>query len=143
MTELTNFKLAYLLAISKVETTAMLCITALLLAFGFLVGNQDVSANYNLIWQFGSKYFWCFTFGIYAVVKAVSLYTNIDYRLNMLNSILGIWGWLYICLSFTVFDTTPVSPHEFLLVVPVLAESWLLLSYQPKRRKTDYDIRND
>lgn len=141
MTEATNFKLAYMLAISKVETTAMLCITAVLLSIGFLVCQGSPSADYNLIWQFGGKYFWSFTFMLYALIKASSLYTNIDYRLSIFNSVLGLWGWLYLCLSFTVFDTSAIAPHELLLVVPVLAESWLLLSYQPKRRKTDYDNR--
>lgn len=132
MGEATSFKLAYLLALTKVETTAMLCITACLLSVGFLIGMHDASADYRLIWEFGSKYFWCYTFGIYGVIKAASLYTTVDYRINLANSVLGLWGWLYLCLSFTVFDTSPISPHELAFVVPVLAESWLLLSYQHK-----------
>lgn len=125
-----SFKIAYLLAITKVETTVMLCIAACLLSVGFLSGVHDTSADYKLIWEFGSNYFWCYTFGIYAAIKAISLYRPIDYRINLCNSAVGLWGWLYICLSFTVFDTTPISPHELVFIVPVLAESWLLMSYQ-------------
>jgi len=137
MTEATSFKLAYLLALTKVETTVMLCITACLLSIGFMFGVHDISADYKLIWDFGSKYFWCYTFGAYSMIKAISLYGNIDYRINLANSVLGLWSWLYLCLSFTVFDTTPVSPHELVFLVPVIAESWLLLSYQHKISSQD------
>jgi len=139
MTEATNFRLAYLLSLSKVESTIMLCVTAFLLSLGFMFGIHDTNPDYKLIWQFGSSNFWCITFGLYSVIKGLSLFQNIDYRLNILNSILGLWGWLYICLSFTVFDTSPISPHELVFMAPVLAESWLLLSYQHNKENIKYD----
>lgn len=130
-----NFKIAYILAMSKVETTAMLCIASWLMAVGFITGVHDRSVDYIAIWQLGSKYFWCYTFALYALIKTITIFGDIDYRIALVNGVVGLWGWLYICLSFMLFDTSTISPHELVFLLPVIAESWLLLSYQKRGGK--------
>ncbi len=124
-----NFRLAYLLSMKKVESTLVLAVTAFVLSFGFMFGTGN-NANYALIYQFAHQYFWSALFFMYGSVKALSIWTRVDYKVNTLNSIVGLWAWLYLFLSFTVFDTTPVAPTEAMLAIPVLAEAWLMLSYQ-------------
>lgn len=128
----TNFRLAYLLSMHKVESTLVLTITALVLSMGFLFGKGN-NANYALVYQFAHQYFWFALFFTYACVKGTSLWAPVDYKVALINSIVGLWAWLYLFLSFTVFDTTPVAPTEAMLVIPVLAEAWLMLSYQHKK----------
>ena len=130
-----NFKIAYMLAMSKVETTAMLCIASWLMAVDFITGVHDRSVDYIAIWQLGSKYFWCYTFALYALIKTITIFGDIDYRIALVNGVVGLWGWLYICLSFMLFDTSTISPHELVFLLPVIAESWLLLSYQKRGGK--------
>ena len=130
-----NFKVAYMMAMSKIETTAMLCIASWLMSVGFITGVHDKSVDYVAIWQLGSKYFWCYTFAIYALIKTLSIFGSVDYRIELLNAVVGLWGWLYLCLSFMLFDTSTISPHELVFLLPVIAESWLLLSYQQRGEK--------
>ncbi len=128
-----NFRLAYLLSMKKVESTLVLAVTAFVLSLGFLFGSGD-NHNYALIYQFAHRYFWFALFAVYGTIKAMSLWVRVDFRVNLLNSIAGLWAWLYLFLSFTVFDTTPVAPTEAMLVIPVIAEAWLMLSYQHNRK---------
>jgi hypothetical protein len=129
-----DFKLAYLLSMKKVESTLVLCVTATLLSLGFLF-SQGNNSNYDLIYQFAHRYFWFALFAVYAFIKGVSVVSDISYRISTLNSIMGIWAWLYLFLSFAVFDKTPVAPTEAMLLVPVMAEAWLMLSFQHNKRR--------
>lgn len=45
-------------------------------------------------------------------------------------SVWGLWQWMYIFLTFNVYDTYPTSAAEFLVVLPVLFETWkMILQY--------------
>lgn len=122
---LTRF--AELVQSRKTETIIMLMLAGFLAAIGFLTGDVT-NENYKLLYQFGSQYFWGTLFLIYSSIKAVSLFITTNYWIKMANGIVGLWAWLYIFLSFTVFDKTALAPTEVLLAMPVLVQSWLTLS---------------
>ncbi len=130
----TKFRIAYILSVKKVESTLLLIVAAFALCIGFLIGNTEGNNNYELIFQFGNKYFWVSFFVAYALTKLLSLVKDVDYRAMVVNSVLGLWAWLYIFLSFTVFDTTDIAPTEALLVMPIITEAWLLLSYRHNKK---------
>lgn len=122
---LTRF--AELVQSRKTETIIMLMLAGFLAAIGFLTGDVT-NENYKLLYEFGSQYFWGTLFLVYSSIKAVSLFITTNYWVKMANGIVGLWAWLYIFLSFTVFDKTALAPTEVLLAMPVLVQSWLTLS---------------
>lgn len=122
---LTRF--AELVQSRKTETIIMLMLAGFLAAIGFLTGDVT-NENYKLLYEFGSQYFWGTLFLVYSGIKAFSLFVTTNYWVKMANGIVGLWAWLYIFLSFTVFDKTALAPTEVLLAMPVLVQSWLTLS---------------
>lgn len=127
-----RFKFAYLLCLKKVETTILLSVAALCLGVGFILGD-GTNANYELIYSFAHQYVWGSVFLIYGSVKMLSLLKFVDYRIKILNGCVGLWAWNYIFLSFAIFDTTAMAPIEVLLLVPVIAEVWILISVVKKK----------
>lgn len=130
-------RLGELVESRKTETVIMLMVAGFLASLGFLFGNTQDNSNYVLMFDFMSNVAWSALFFIYSCVKAISLFIPLDYRVKVVNGILGLWAWLYIFLSFAVFDKTPLAPTEMLLLMPVFVQSWLTLSaiYWGKKRK--------
>lgn len=121
-------RLVELVSHRKTETVIMLMIAGFLACLGFLLGNTHQNPNYELMFGFMNHYVWAGLFFIYAGIKAVSLFVRTNFYLRLANGILGLWAWMYIFLSFTVFDKTPMAPTEMLLLMPVIIQSWLVLS---------------
>ena len=104
----------------------LLALAGAVLSLGFAIGTGN-NANYTLIFNFAPPLFWSFLFGVYTCIKVVGCFRRIDSRLKTTNSVVGLWAWNYIFLSFTVFDSTPIAPTELLLAVPTLIELWSML----------------
>ncbi len=124
-----KFKVAYLLSLKKTESTLILAVCATVLSLGFLFGEGN-NVNYTLIYDFAHRYFWMGLFAVYAYIKFLTVWTLVDYKIVLINCIVGLWAWLYLFLSFTIYDTTAIAPTEYLLAVPIMAEAWLMLSLQ-------------
>lgn len=122
-----RFRLAYLLSLQKVETTIILIIASFCLSLGFFFGDA-YNINYWLMYDFANRYVWGALFAVYGVIKLLALQGYVDHKVRIINGCIGLWAWNYIFLSFAVFDTTPVAPTEWLLLVPVIAEVWILMS---------------
>lgn len=122
-----NFKVLCLFCAQKAETNTILGITSFLMSLGFLFGT-GVNQNYELIYQVLPELSWALLFASYASVKIASCLTTLSSGLKYINSLIGLWAWSMIFLSFTVFDSTPTSPVEVILLSPIIIEVWVLLS---------------
>ncbi len=125
--ELCKNRLNDLVQSRKTETVIMLMLAGYLAFIGFFFGDSS-NSNYELIFNFASKYFWSALFFAYATVKVISLFIHLDYKVKVINGIVGLWAWLYIFLSFTFFDRSQIAPTELLLALPVFVQAWLILS---------------
>jgi hypothetical protein len=132
-----RFRIAYMLSKQKSEISVLAGITALIMSFGFFFAQPDLNDNYLLIYNFANQYVWSAIFAIYGIVKLVGYFFLIPFSIRMLAGIIGIWAWNYIFLSFTVFDTSPIAPTEYLLIVPSFAEFWNMLGMQKDLRSKD------
>jgi hypothetical protein len=127
-----KFRVLWVLGGKQRDFSILLMLAAILLSLGFIFGT-GTTANYDLIYRFGGNIFWAVFFAIYATIRFIDQILNIPRWLCIICGTLGIWAWNYIFLSFVVFDLTPVTPTEFLLLVPTIAEFWLLLAVTNKK----------
>ena len=121
-----KFKFICFFCSRKMQTNFLLSVASLLLSLGFLFGSAN--ANYDLLYAITNAASWSAIFFSYGVIKLASCFDDINRWIREANGMLGVWAWTCIFLSFTVFDTSPVAPTEFLLAVPVIAELWVMLS---------------
>lgn len=112
----------------KTETIMMLMVAGILASIGFFFGDTHMNPNYELMFGFMNHYVWSALFAFYGLIKATTLFIKTSYYLKLVNGIIGLWAWMYIFLSFTVFDKTPMAPTEMLLLMPVIIQSWLILA---------------
>lgn len=120
-------RLAELVQSRKTETVMLLMCAGYLMTVGFFTGTVD-NTNYTMMYEFANRYFWSALFFIYALIKSVSLFFKVNLGVKLVNGMVGLWAWVYILLSFTVFDKTPMAPTEILLALPVITQSWLTLA---------------
>lgn len=120
-------RLSELVQSRKTETVILLMCAGYLMVVGFLTGSVD-NPNYTMMYDFANRYFWASLFFVYSVIKTVSLFFKVSLWTKLVNGMLGLWAWVYILLSFTVFDKTPIAPTEILLALPVITQSWLTLA---------------
>ena len=131
-----RFKFAYLVSLKKAEAIFLLWIAAFVTAIGFFLGDSS-NPNYEMITAFASNNMWGLMFVLYGVLKFLEYWDHLDFKIKLINSIVGLWMWNYIFLSFTVFDKSNVAPTELMLLMPIIAEMWVLLSYSNKKEKDD------
>ena len=111
----------------KNETVTLLGIVAIVLGLGFIFGT-GTDHNYEHLYKDYSSHFWGAIFLTYGFFKLLGLVFNIPSEVKIVNGVIGLWCWIYMALSFTVFDSTETVPTEYLLFVPVLMQVWVLLS---------------
>lgn len=124
------------IAKEKNESVAMLGIVAIVLGLGFIFGTGN-NTNYEHLYSNYSHHFWGAIFLTYGVFRLSGLVFNVPAEFKVLNGVIGLWCWIYVALSFTVFDQTPTAPTEYLLFIPVLIESWVLLSTVSTKWRSD------
>jgi len=98
---------------------------ALIGAFGFIFGTSH-NENYKLLMQSWSGQIWGVAFLIYGVNTIATCVFRQPNIINYLTDALGMWLWSYLFLSFVVFDTTPTAATEYMLIIPLFAEVWIL-----------------
>lgn len=117
----------------------VLSTTSILLALGFLVGDS-YSHNYEIMIELANPLTWSAIFFAYGIIKACQLLSDIPHTAKIFGSIIGCWLWIYMFLSFVVFDEYVPAPAEFLILLPLACEAWELVldifnfRYCPKRK---------
>lgn len=103
--------------------TFMLSITALTMGLGFILG-VTTSASYADIVALGGDLVWASAFIGFGLLKLIQAVFRIHYFVKIGNSLLGIWLWSFLFLTFSVIGKAELSPLELLLVIPILCEAW-------------------
>lgn len=105
----------------------ILAVTSLLLSLGFVFGSQTDSHNYRALYDIMPATAWAFCFFVYSGTKWLQVFRLAPTWIEILCSLfLGIWLWSCIFISFIVLDIHDIAPIEFLLVTPLLIESYQL-----------------
>lgn len=119
----------------------VLSILASLLFSGFLLSSHlNANPNYRFLVQLFNYDTWASLFAAYGLIKLAGCLYRVPNFIKALNSNLGLWIWIFIYLSFVIFDTTAMTPLENMLLLPIFCEVWALtiIFYCPKhRRATD------
>lgn len=103
--------------------TLLLGLTALLLAMGFLFGDSAGSSNYKILLELFDPKVWSMIFFAYGSLKIYHLLDRLPHLLRVATSVCGTWIWLYVFLSFVIFDPKGISPAELLVVLPLACEA--------------------
>jgi len=104
--------------------TLLLGVTALLLAVGFLfTDNIALNSNYRILLELFNSTTWAGILFTYGAIKIYHLLDKLPHSIRILTSVFGTWLWLYIFLSFIVFDPTGASPAELLIFLPLACEA--------------------
>ena len=102
-------------------------LAALLMALGFLFSTTD-NNNYLFLNTVASKKLWGVLFLIHAFELFYSAFSiDLHRTVKQSMSVTGLLLWGGVFLSFTYFDSTPIASTEWLLLIPFLAELWVLL----------------
>lgn len=120
-----KYKLYEIILSNYTVLTVLLAVTSLLLGLGFAATTGDTD-NYDLIHQLAPFSYWATFCTLYGVTKLGGLFFEQLSRTKITVSLLGLWLWSYVALSFIWFDRTPVAPTELMLLVTVFAEVWTL-----------------
>lgn len=129
-----KFRVTWLLSEPRLESNIVLMFVGFLLFIGFMFGDVSNNSNYALINAFASSENWAILFFTYTFLKFLGFIWNVPRTISTINSVIGVWAFNYIFLSFVVFDTTSIAPTELLLLVPTLLEFWVMISTNKNKR---------
>lgn len=121
---ITARRIKRLLLVEQSSIVALLGMTGFFLGLGFLLTTGN-NPNYKLIEQFMPYIMWGALFTSYGITKVSQSIYRVPFRVKLLSSLIGMWAWAYVFLSFTIFDTSPVAPTEILLCIPLVCELWV------------------
>lgn len=134
-----------LLIIAQVRSMSLILgVCGITLGLGFLVMDTE-NPNYHSIKEFAPIGFWAAGFFTYGTIKVLHSVFRVHYSIKLFNALQGIWVWTFLFLSSSIFDSTPLTPTELLLVIPIICELWEIViviiisnfSTHPCRRKED------
>lgn len=103
--------------------TLLLGLTAILLSIGFLFGDPVNNSNYKIMLELFPHKIWAVIFCTYGVLKLFQILDKLPHIFRILTSVAGTWIWLYVFLSFVVFDVIPINPAELLIILPLACEA--------------------
>ena len=114
----------------------LLGMCSILLAIG-LTYSATLGVRYDTIFAVLPKMAWIGIFACYGVIKIVDVLHDLPFLLKLLASIVGIFSWTMLAISF-IFDRTIDDPVELLLTLPIMSEVWVLtiLLYKGKDNAT-------
>ena len=107
---------------------------AVILSIGFLTASTE-NSNYEFINTLTSRIAWVLMFFTYGVMTIGTSMYNIGYYIRSCISVVGIFLWSYVFLSFTFYDPTPTYATEWMLLIPLIVECWFLSELPKKGRK--------
>ena len=121
------------------DTNILLAIISLLTGLGFIFGSLNNNSNYIAIQALAPAYIWAIAFIIHGIHKTLEEFYSVPIFSRVINSLVGMWLWNYIVLSFIVFDSSLSLPFEYTLITPIIIEVWYLtsLAYLVEMQKGD------
>ena len=112
-------RLCWILRVNHTVVSMTLFSISGLLALGFLLGDISSSSNYS---AFIDRLVWAVAFGSYSAVKFTQSLGRTPLCLRAVTSILGLWLWCYLLISFIVLDKVSMAPAEPVLFMPLVWE---------------------
>lgn len=109
-------------------------ILSLILALGFFMDNT-ANGNYQQINNLADKKIWSAIFVLHAISLLMTIVYELPVHLKRFLNLVGIWVWSYVFLSFTFYDASPTASTEWMLVMPVILEFWLLTERMFENKK--------
>ncbi len=123
-TRLSTLILSRVTLVLKVRHTivsiTLACFSALL-GIGFILGDPETNTNYSAFTGV-SKYLWAAVFLSYSIAKAVQSLSRVPICLKAVVSMLGLWNWSFLLISFLIYDRTSIGPAEPVLFMPLMWE---------------------
>ena len=112
-------RLCWILRVNPTVVNMTLFSVSGLLALGFLLDYISSSSNYS---AFKNGLVWAVAFGSYSAVKFTQSLGRTPLCLRAITSILGLWLWCYLLISFIVLDKVSMAPAEPVLFMPLVWE---------------------
>ena len=101
---------------------------SLFLSLGFILATTS-NENYNLV-NVVDNQIWAAIFLVHGLSLMITALYTMNYYCSKFINLIGIWIWSYVFLSFTVYDTTPLAATEWLLLMPILMEVWMIIEWK-------------
>ena len=102
-----------------------MAVLSLVLALGFFIASTD-NEKYFHINNVADKKIWGAIFTFHAISLMLTIFYDLPIHLRRFLNLVGIWIWSYVFLGFTFYGASPSTPTEWILVMPVILEFWLL-----------------
>ena len=112
----------------------IISILAFILSMGFFLASAD-NTNYQEVNILADKRVWAAIFLIHDITLFITVIYELPTYLEQFLNLVGIWLWSYVFLSFTFYDASPTEPTEWMLVMPVILEFWLLTERMFEKKK--------
>ena len=112
----------------------VISLLSFILSMGFFLTSTD-NANYQEVNILADKRVWAAIFLIHAITLFIAVIYELPTYLGQFLNLVGIWLWSYVFLSFTFYDASPTEPTEWMLVMPVILEFWLLTERMFEKKK--------
>lgn len=130
-----KFRLAYVMSMNSGEIPFFLGACGLMLSLGIFFAT-DLS-SFDSMFAVANPIAWKLIFIVYSAIKFFSCFFRTTNLIRTINSFVGLWSWTYVFLSFVVFSSS-VTATDFILLLPILAEIWSMLSLpQPRKWRTN------
>lgn len=103
----------------------LLSMCAFSIGLGFLISDTH-NTNYEFIHFIAAQHVWGLFFVFHGCFQLYASLYYVKYAVRIIESSVAVWLWSFIFCSFTVFDETPTSATEWMLILPLLIEIWVM-----------------
>lgn len=104
---------------------------ALLLSAGFML-SESQNTNYEFLNSHASKMMWATLFALHGFLLLFLSLWHMPTFVTRTVSIVGLFLWTYVFLSFTFYDPTPINSTEWMLLLPMMIEMWMMAEVREK-----------
>jgi hypothetical protein len=98
---------------------------ALSLGIGFLTADTTTD-NYTALKEFTPVLVWAILFIGYGFEKLLGCVVHLPFKVVLGFSVIGLYLWGYVFISFVMFDNSVVQATEYMLMFPLITELWVV-----------------
>ena len=109
---------------------------SVILSFGLLFSASDTSSYRNML-GVADSLVWAVIFFAHGLSLLLSALYNLPCFFKKFCHGIGVWLWTYLFLNFTFYDETTIGATEWMMVLPIVLEIWMLSETPKPRKKND------
>jgi hypothetical protein len=98
---------------------------ALSLGIGFWTADATTD-NYTALKEFAPVLVWAMLFIAYGFEKLLGCVVQLPFKVVLGFSVIGLYLWGYVFISFVMFDNSDVQATEYMLMFPLITELWVV-----------------